>query len=412
MEAYILAVAGLGALILLTAWLPLALEDLPLSLPICCVGIGAALAAIPAVRDVVPRPDAHLPLVEHITEAVVVISLVGAGLKIDRPIGWRRWTSTWRLLGIAMPLTIVTLAALAVALIGLDWPTGLLLAAALAPTDPVLASDVQVGTPAEENEDETRFALTSEAGFNDGLAFPFVALAILFAGAGHVSGSSLLHWIAVDVVWKILVGATLGALIGAGLGWITFHLPHRSKLISRTGDGFVALGVSCLTYGLIEAADGYGFIGIFAAALALRSSHRDHKYHHKLHEFAEELERLLMMVLLVGFGATIAGGGFLSGLTWGAIIFVVVALAFVRPVAGWISLLGFRAPMAERVVISFFGIRGLGTAYYLAYAMQRGDFKDAKLVWATAALTVLLSVVMHGASAKSALGRLDRPSPS
>ncbi|MGX9978635.1 cation:proton antiporter [Methylobacterium fujisawaense] len=407
METYVLVVAGFGVLVLLTAWLPMVLRALPLSLPICCVGIGAALSAIPAVAAITPHPSLHLKLIEHATEAVVVISLMGAGLKIDRLIGWRRWAVTWRLLGIAMPLTILALTALASTLLGLGLAAALLLGSSLAPTDPVLASDVQVGHPAEDHEDEPRFALTSEAGLNDGLAFPFVNLAIALAAGGGLAGLSWSHWFAVDVFWKIAVGAVLGAIIGRALGWLTFHLPNLSKL-SRTGDGFVALGVTCLAYGIVEAADGYGFIGVFAAALALRSSSRGHGYHRKMHDYAEELERLLMMVLLVGFGAVLVGGGLLEALTWQAALFALIALLVVRPLSGWIGMLGSDRALEERAVVSFFGIRGLGTVYYLAFACGQATFERADLLWATAGLTVLISILMHGVTVTPTLRLVDR----
>ncbi|GJD51271.1 K(+)/H(+) antiporter NhaP2 [Methylobacterium crusticola] len=407
MEIYVLVVAGFGVMVLLTAWLPMVLRALPLSLPIFCVGIGAGLSAIPALGDLTPHPGSHLKLIEHATEAVVVISLMGAGLKIDRMIGWKRWAVTWRLLGIGMPLTILALTALGSALLGLGAAAALLLASSLAPTDPVLASDVQVGHPAESHEDEPRFALTSEAGLNDGLAFPFVNLAVAMAGTGGLAGLSWSHWFAVDVVWKIVVGAVLGAVIGRGLGWLTFHLPNLSKL-SRTGDGFVALGVTCVAYGSVQAVDGYGFIGVFAAALALRSSSRGHDYHRKMHDYAEELERLLMMVLLVGFGAVLVGGGLLAAVTWPAAAFALLALLVVRPLSGWISLLGSARHRDERAVVSFFGIRGLGTVYYLSFATGHAAFERTDLLWATAGLTVLVSILMHGVTVTPILGALDR----
>lgn len=407
METYVLVVAGFGVLVLLTAWLPMVLRALPLSLPICCVGIGAALSLVPAVGELTPHPGTHPKLVEHATEAVVVISLMGAGLKIDRFIGWKRWSMTWRLLGIGMPLTILVLTILGSALLGLGVAGALLLASSLAPTDPVLASDVQVGEPVEDNEDEPRFALTSEAGLNDGLAFPFVNLAIALAGTGGLAGVAWSHWFAVDVLWKILVGAVLGALIGRAMGWLTFHLPNVSKL-SRTGDGFVALGVTCIAYGCVQAVDGYGFVGVFAAALALRSSSHRHDYHRKMHAYAEELERLLMMVLLVGFGAMLAAGGLLQALTWPAVAFVLAALLVVRPIACWLGLLGSGRSREDRAVVSFFGIRGLGTLYYLSFAMGHAAFAEADLIWATASLTVLVSILMHGISVTPVLRALDR----
>ena len=409
METYVVVVAGFGALVLLTAWLPMVLRALPLSLPICCVGIGAALSLIPTVAGLSLRPSDHLGLIEHTTEGVVIISLMGAGLKIDRLIGWRRWAITWRLLGISMPLTILALAVLAWALLGVGTATALLLAASLAPTDPVLASDVQVGHPTEGGEDEMRFALTSEAGLNDGLAFPFVNLAMALAGSGSFADLSWGHWLTVDVVWKIVAGAALGGLIGRGLGWLTFHLPNASKL-SRTGDGFVALGATCLTYGIVQVIDGYGFVGVFAAALALRTSHHSHEYHRKMHTYAEELERLLMMVLLVGFGIALVAGGLLSGLSLPAVGFVALALLVVRPVSGWIGLLGSGLPTDEKGVISFFGIRGLGTVYYLAFALNHARFDAPDLLWATAGLTVLVSIILHGMTVTPVLRFLDRRS--
>src|SRR5215217_870297 len=160
MDPYIVVLAGFGALVLLTAWLPMVLREAPLSLPIVCVGIGSALFAIPGLPGVTPHPQDYLPVVERLTELAVIIALMGAGLKIDRVLGWRSWIITWRLLGLSMPLTILCLALLAHPLLGLGAATALLLAAALAPTDPVLASDIQVGPPGSGEEDETRFALT------------------------------------------------------------------------------------------------------------------------------------------------------------------------------------------------------------------------------------------------------------
>lgn len=175
-EPYILWLTGAGVLIALAVWLPPALRRLPLSFPIICIGLGAAIFSIPGV-DLVPLPLRYPAVTERFTEFVVIIALMGAGLKIDRVFSWRRWNVTWRLLGIAMPLSIAAITAMGGLLLGLPWVTALLLGAALAPTDPVLASDVQVGPPKSGEEDEVRFGLTSEAGLNDGLAFPFVNLA-------------------------------------------------------------------------------------------------------------------------------------------------------------------------------------------------------------------------------------------
>jgi len=408
MEAYIVVLAGFGAVVLLTAWLPMVLKELPLSLPIFCVALGFVVFSIPDTPGVAPHPQEHLSLTEHLTELVVIISLMGAGLKIDRRLGWREWRLTWRLLGFAMPLTIVGLAAAAHALLGVGLATALLLAAALAPTDPVLASDVQVGPPGEGQEDEVRFALTSEAGLNDGLAFPFIHLAIALALAAQTGEPQLAEWFGVAVLWKIVAGIGVGYAVGRALGWLTFQLPNRAKL-SRTGDGFVALGITCLSYGLAEMAHGYGFLAVFVSALALRRVERNHEYHEKLHDFAEQAERLLMMVLLVVFGGTLAQG-LLSALTWQAVAFALLALFVVRPLSAWVSLLGTHRPATERAVISFFGIRGLGSVYYLAFALGAAEFDRPDLLWSAAGLTILISIVLHGITVTPVMRRLDQQS--
>jgi NhaP-type Na+/H+ or K+/H+ antiporter len=406
MEPYIVVLAGFGAVVLLTAWLPMLLKELPLSLPIVCVAIGAAIFSIPGI-GIAPHPQEFPGITERLTEFVVIIALMGAGLKLDRPLAWATCALTWRLLGLAMPLSILAFAVLAHLLLGVGAATAILLGAALAPTDPVLASDVQVGPPGEGLEDEVRFTLTSEAGLNDGLAFPFVHLAIALALASRTGEPWLLEWFSVAVVFKVAVGVGVGWILGRVLGWLTFRLPNRAKL-SRTGDGFVALGVTCLVYGLTEIVHGYGFLAVFVAALGLRAAERNSKYHEKLHDFIEQLERLMMMILLVMFGGVIAHGGLFRPLTAEAVVFALIAIFLIRPLSGWISLLFRKQRADEKAVISFFGIRGLGSAYYLAYALNHGPFEKPDLLWATAGLIVLVSILLHGTTVTPVMRYLDR----
>ncbi|MCW2830579.1 MAG: cation transporter, partial [Aeromicrobium sp.] len=177
-----------GAALLLAVVLPYALRTAALSAPVVLLGVGALIGLLPGVEDAAFSPIAHRTFVEHLAEFTVIISLMGVGLALDRPLrltkpsSWRRWGAAWRMLALAMPLTIGAVALLGWWVMGLAPAAALLLGAVLAPTDPVLASDVQVAGPttdeADEDEidetDEVRFALTSEAGLNDGLAFPFV----------------------------------------------------------------------------------------------------------------------------------------------------------------------------------------------------------------------------------------------
>lgn len=406
-ETYIPLLAGLGALVLLVAWLPMVLKELPLSLPIFCVAVGlAAFELFPALGGR-PHPMDQPVLTERLTELIVIVALTGAGLKLDRKLGWRSWMPTWRLLGLTMPLSIVALALLAWWLLDLPLAPALLLAAALAPTDPVLASDIQVGPPQSGEEDDVRFNLTAEAGLNDGLAFPFVNLAIAFAVAatGTASGNWGLEWLGEDVVWKLAAGVGVGYAVGRALGWLTFRLPNRAEL-SRTGDGFVGLGITFLAYGATELLHGYGFLAVFVSALTIRDTERGHDYHEKLHDFVEQAERLLMMLVLVLFGGSLLD--LLRPLDTAGVIFGLLALFVVRPLAGMIGLLGGQQPLHERALISFFGIRGIGSFYYLAYAINHADFGDTGRLWAVMAFIVLVSITVHGTTVTPLMKLMDQ----
>lgn len=407
MDIYFIILVVLGVITLLTAWLPLVLKDLPLSLPIFCIGFGAIFAWLPLPDNAIINPLEHRHLTERLTEFVVLIALMGAGLKIDRIFSFKSWGLTWRLLGIAMPLTIVGIALAAYVLLGVSPAAALLLGAALAPTDPVLASDVEVGPPRSGEEDEVRFALTSEAGLNDGLAFPFVHLAIGFALWQAGAPFSVLHWAGFDVVWKLAAGAGAGWISGRLMGMLIFKLPKR-KALSRTGDGFVALGITCLTYGFTELVQGYGFVAVFVAALALRSVERSHRFHDDLHNFAEQVERLLMMLILFCFGVALAKGAIFVDLNWQVVIFAVVVLFAIRPASAWLSLLGCQRPFDERAVVAFFGVRGLGSIYYLAYAFGQTEFDQMRLLWQTLFLVILLSIIIHGLTVTPVMHHLDR----
>jgi NhaP-type Na+/H+ or K+/H+ antiporter len=406
-DPYVLLLAVFGAVVLLTAWLPLVLRELPLSLPMVCIGIGALLVLSPFSPIVGVNPLENRHLTERLTEFVVIVSLMGAGLKLDQPVSWRGWGSTWRLLGIAMPLTIAGIALLGWAVLGLGAAAALLLGAALAPTDPVLASDVQVGPPQSGKEDDVRFALTSEAGLNDGAAFPFVYLAIAVALSQAAGGKPFLaNWFLIDVLWKIAAGVSIGWLGGKTMGWLVFRLPNRTGL-SETRDGFVALGITCLAYGTTELANGYGFLAVFVAAVALRSVERRHHYHENLHAFAEQIERLGMMVLLVCFGAAIAEGTIFGSLSWPVIAITALILFVVRPVSGWISLAKHPASSPEKAATAFFGIRGLGSFYYVAYASGQAEFEAPQIIWVTVCSVVLVSIVIHGVLVTPIMRHLD-----
>jgi NhaP-type Na+/H+ or K+/H+ antiporter len=377
-----------------------------LSLPIVCVTIGAVLFSIAPFSSWAPHPDKTPTLVERAAELIVIVSLMGAGLKIERIIGWNSWNVTWRLLGVAMPITILLVMVLGHQLLGLGLATALLLAGSLAPTDPVLAGDIQIEHDENEEEAEAKFALTSEAGLNDALAFPFIHLAIAIAAAGGLHADVFTKWLLEDVVWKLTSGLAIGAGLGWLIGWTIYRLPHGTRL-SRTGDGFIALGATLVTYTAAEFAHGYGFLAVFVAGLMIRRSARGHDFNKRLHDFADESERLLMMLLLLLFGGMLAAG-LLKGIGWEEVLFAAVMLLVIRPLAGWISLWGVKRPKLELSIIAFFGIRGLGSVYYLSYGFNHANFEYEYSLWGTLGLIIAASILMHGVLVTPALNKLGR----
>jgi NhaP-type Na+/H+ or K+/H+ antiporter len=319
----------------------------------------------------------------------------------------------WRLLGIAMPVCIALVALIGGAA-GLGAAAALLLAAALAPTDPVLASEVQVGEPSreaaaihDEAEDEVRFALTAEAGFNDGLAFPFVYAAVFLVG-GAVGGWWL-EWLAWELIGKVAVGVAMGLATGWVLARLAFSGHQLGLRFADTAEAMLALAAIGISYGAAEVVGGYGFLAVFVTALVIRAYERTHEYHGVLHAFVHQVERLLTLAVLFVLGYACVNG-LLGPLTWQLALIGVVLVGVVRPVVGWWSLTGAGLPSAERAAIAAFGVRGVGTFYYLAYAAGAVNIADADLeqVWAAAAFTVLLSIVVHGMAAGPAMAWLDR----
>lgn len=405
-------VVGFGALI--AGVLPRLLSGLPVSLPIVFLGLGVVLGLLPGL-PFEALPSEHLTATEHLTEVTVIVALMGAGLGLDRPVGWRRWQGTWRLLGIAMPLTIASVALLGDLLLGLAPAAALLLGAALAPTDPVLAGEVQVGEPATEPvegedldqaEDEVRFGLTSEAGLNDALAFPFVYVAVLLSTEGTDVGSWIFRWIAYEFAYKIAVGLVVGVAVGRLLGKLTFSSSRRTLRLAEHREGSVALAATFSAYGLAEVLQGYGFLAVFVAAVAIRGSERFHDYHVELHHFIEQIERLLTVLVLLLLGMALADG-LLARLGWQEVALTAIVLLVVRPLVAGLALYGSSGAWSQRAAMAFFGVRGIGSIYYLAYALGAASFAQSETLWAVVGLTVGGSVVLHGMSAGPVMNVLD-----
>lgn len=262
---------------------------------------------------------------------------------------------------------------------------------------------MQIGRPGDGDErDEVRFTLTTEAGLNDGLAFPVVHLAIAVTTAS-VAGS-LLEWVAYDVGFRVAVGVGLGWALGSAIN--AFGNRSGEFFRTQTSEGLFSLGATILVYGLTEVVNGYGFLAVFVAALVRGAT--DDDYRRDAHDFIQQIESILVAIALLAFGALLSEG-ILDELTWAGALFAVLVVFVVRPVAGWLSLLKRPMPRRERFAIAFFGIRGLGSIYYLAYASNHADFGSDALaqVWAVVSLTILLSIGVHGISASPLMRRLD-----
>ena len=415
-----------GGTLLLAVVLPQLLRHWAVSAPMVLVAVGMLIGLTPLPDGMPLDPQENRATIEHVTELAVLIALMGVGLALDRPLqllrrsSWGGWSPTWRLLAITMPVSIGAVALVGWWVAGLAPALALLLGAVLAPTDPVLASDVQVGGPGVERDehevaedDEVRFSLTSEAGLNDGLAFPFVYAAILLATEGAVGGWAL-EWVGWYLVGKVAVGV----LVGVGVGWALAHLAFRTRAeslrVAERGESLLALAALISAYGVGEVAGGYGFLSVFACAMTFRSAERGHEYHKAMHEVVERLERLFTLFVLLVLGIALTRG-LLETLDWrGAVVGLALVLV-IRPLAGLLALApwarhpssvgGMTAP--EVWATSFFGVRGVGSLFYLAYAAGESGSLGADWMWSTVAFTIVLSVMLHGVLATPVMKRLD-----
>jgi sodium/hydrogen antiporter len=413
--------AVVGALLIVMALASTVLKRLPLTVTMLYLALGYALGpAGLSMHRLYPLESSAL--LERISEIIVIVSLFTAGLKLRLPLRERAWRVPIRLAFLSMMVTVGLITATGYWLMGLPLGAAVLLGAILAPTDPVLASDVQVQH--ERDEEPLRFGLTGEAGLNDGTAFPFVMLGLGLVGA-HDLGPFGGRWLGVDVIWAILGGLAIGWLLGAGTAKLVLYLRREHKEALGTDD-FLALGLIGLAYGAALLAHTYGFLAVFAAGLALRSVERQSKHETPPDEdveivakeemkegaaadpdqapqymasavlsFNEQLERIGVVGVLILVGGMIYP--VLIGIE--ALWFVPVLFLVIRPLSVWIGLAGAGVPRVRRAYMSWFGIRGIGSIYYLMYAIENGMPGEisARLVNLTF-IVVAVSVVVHGVS--------------
>ena len=394
------------------------LKRLPLTAAVIYLAAGAAigpwgagLLQIDAVRDA--------ELLERLTEVAVIISLFTAGLKLRIPVSDRRWRPAILLASFAMLLTVAAIAMFAVLVLGLPVSAAVLLGAVLAPTDPVLASDVQVEHAGDA--EPLRFSLTAEAGLNDGTAFPFVMLGLGLMGA-HELGAFGWRWLAIDLVWAVAAGLAIGTICGAAVARLVLYLRrvHREAVGL---DEFLALGLIALSYGIALLVGAYGFLAVFAAGLSVRRTEREHnqgaapedvRHAGKSTEdeatdpgtapaymagavlsFNEQLERLGELAMVLVIGAMLATVTLDRSAIWLTIVLLVLA----RPVATTVALLPVSFLPVQRVLIAWFGVRGVGSIYYLAFALTHGLPAETGRMLADFTLVVVASsIVLHGIS--------------
>jgi len=407
-----------GTLLVVMALTESLLKRLPLTTSMLYLSAGVLLGPF-AAGMIRADPVELSPVLERVTEVAVIVSLFTAGLKLRLPFSDPLWKLPARLAVLSMMATI-----LLVTLTGIFWldlPLGaaVLLGAVLAPTDPVLASDVQVEEPWDL--ERLRFSLTGEAGLNDGMAFPFVMLGLGLLGL-HEIGQLGWRWFAVDLLWAIGGGIAIGGVLGTAVGHLVIYLRRKHKEATGTDD-FLALGLIALSYGVALLCHAYGFLAVFAAGAAIRRIERrqseDSAAAGEASEpehpaeaasdpdkapahMAQEVLAFNVQVERVGeVGIVVLVGGMLGPayLPASALWFIPLLLLVIRPVSVWLGLLATPATTPQKVLMGWFGIRGIGSIYYLMYAINHGLSPElSHRLTALTLLVVAVSVVLHGVS--------------
>jgi NhaP-type Na+/H+ or K+/H+ antiporter len=352
-------------------------------------------------------PFGDAKVIRHIAEVALIFALFSSGLKLDRPLRWREWGSVTRLLALAMPLTMAGIALFGTQVMGLSLGAALLLGAMLSPTDPVLAGDIGVGPPGDEAEHEPNFALTAEAGGNDGLAAPLVLIGIFVADKGGTDW--LGEWLVADLLYACAAGVAIGVAVGWSAAWSVHWLRDR-ELLAPTFDGYHAVATALVLYGAAETAGGYGFLAVFAGGLAFRRYEHDHELNRRVHAGAEQVEKFMELAAILLLGSLLTGEG-LTAPGWKGWLLALVLLVVIRPLSTFISLVRSQVDTrGGRTFVAWFGVRGVGTLYYAATVVGAGVLSggEEKLVVWTAIACVIVSIVVHGVTGGPALRLLFR----
>jgi NhaP-type Na+/H+ or K+/H+ antiporter len=422
-----------GLLLIAMAMSGSVLRRLPLSTSMLYVGVGLLIGE-GALGLVSFGLFDEAVFLERAAELAVIVSLFSCGLKLKLPLADPSWWLSLRLALVSMVVTVLLIALAGRYGIGLEWGAAVLLGAILAPTDPVLASDVQVREPGDR--DRLRFALTSEAGLNDGTAFPFVMLGLGLLGL-HELGAGGWRWVAVDVLWAVPSGLLVGALLGYATGRAILFLRVRHRTAIGLEE-FLTLGLIALSYGLALLVKGYGFLAVFAAAYALQVTASGAELRRQLADagpartmapsidsldpavhpeqapdhmtgqvltFTEQLERIGEVALVIVVGALLWQIDVPAHVWW----FVPLLFLVIRPVSVYLGLFDSATRRRQRALIAWFGIRGIGSIYYLYYALNHGLLNPAaELLVETVLVVIACSVVLHGISVTPLMAAYER----
>lgn len=402
MDNYILILLVIGSLLLFVTLCSGWISRLPLSYALIYLIIGILLGPY-GIRLIQIRPEASF--LERLTEFVVIVSLFSCGLKMNRPLNVLAWRSTIRLIGFLMPISIFALALVEQWLLGLDFGSAILLGAILAPTDPVLASEVQIKHP--EDADELRFGLTSEGGLNDALAFPFVYFGLFWLKDENWQ-NWFKNWVLVDLIWASAAGLVMGFLVAKAVVWLDKRLEISNlDSMDELMEDFIALSIILLTYSLTELVNGYGFLAVFVAGYVTQHSYRNPEKPYAQLAFIERLEKLLEVGTILLLGSLLRIEPILYYLPQSLII---AGLLFfvIRPLGSWISTIGDRF-VSRRWLFGWFGIRGVGSLYYLFYTLGKGlkGNLGEQIAWITFT-TIALSVIIHGITSTPIMNWYER----
>ncbi|HEX2184498.1 MAG TPA: cation:proton antiporter [Chloroflexota bacterium] len=425
-----------GGLLLLMALSSAYLRRLPVSTSAIYLGVGLAIGPLGFGWLRIDLQDAA-PWVERLTEVAVIVSLFVGGLKLRLPVRDPAWRAAFRLAGPVMLASILGVALVARVGLGLDPAVALLLGAVLAPTDPVLAGAVSVNSAADH--DRLRYGLSGEAGLNDGLAFPFVIFALLWGehgGAGGWIGGWAMH----RLLWAVPAALLLGYTLGTAVGRVAVWLRSRHRETAAPND-FLALALIALAYVGAEALAAWGFLAVFAAGVGVRRAetavvektpHPEARAPHPPAEdlvaaqvnaedlqepavaagvlvaetlsFGDTLERLLEVLLVLLVGVCLARHWDPRAVPLALALFVVI-----RPVSTVLLLAHTPTTPIQRWLMGWFGIRGIGSLYYLSYALSHGVSGHAAADASGLTVSVVaLSVLVHGVTAQPVLTRYER----